>query len=354
MHTHDPLLTPPPDEHRWALRSVEDFLPTLTVRGAAGGGRPSPSGSADLAPVPVRDSSRGDTTVGDVLDATDTEAWLVLHEGVLVDEQYRQGMAPGTSHMLMSVTKSVVGIVTGILCEQGRLVAGRRADPPRPGARQPAAIAAPPSGTCSTCARASGSPRTTWTRQPTCAGWRRRSAGDPAWWACLPDSTASCASCRRNGRTAEPFDYRSCETDVLGWVCERAAGASMADLISTLVWQPIGAERDAVLLCDGFGAGVHDGGLAADRARRRQVRSAAPRRRHRRRGPGRPAQVAGGHLVGQRRRPAGLRGLARGGGPARWLVPQPVLGRSRAARRPPALPRDLRAARSGSIRRPVP
>ena len=24
------------------------------------------------------------------------------------------------------------------------------------------------------------------------------------------------------------FEYRSCETDVLGWVCERAAGRRMA------------------------------------------------------------------------------------------------------------------------------
>ena len=32
------------------------------------------------------------------------------------------------------------------------------------------------------------------------------------------------------------FVYRSIDTDVLGWVCERAAGVRMADLISTQVW----------------------------------------------------------------------------------------------------------------------
>ena len=36
----------------------------------------------------------------------------------------------------------------------------------------------------------------------------------------------------------------------------------MADLISTLVWAPMGAERDAEILCDGLGTAVHDGGLA--------------------------------------------------------------------------------------------
>jgi CubicO group peptidase (beta-lactamase class C family) len=62
------------------------------------------------------------------------------------------------------------------------------------------------------------------------------------------------------------FLYRSAETDVLGWVCERAAGARMADLMSDLVWAPMGAERDAEMICDAFGTAVHDGGLAATAA----------------------------------------------------------------------------------------
>ena len=59
------------------------------------------------------------------------------------------------------------------------------------------------------------------------------------------------------------FLYRSAESDVLGWVCERAAGLPMATLISELIWAPMGAERDAALLHDGLGAAVHDGGLSA-------------------------------------------------------------------------------------------
>jgi CubicO group peptidase (beta-lactamase class C family) len=61
----------------------------------------------------------------------------------------------------------------------------------------------------------------------------------------------------------ERFLYRSAESDVLGWVCERAAGLPMAELISELIWAPMGAEHDALLLHDGLGAAVHDGGLCA-------------------------------------------------------------------------------------------
>jgi CubicO group peptidase (beta-lactamase class C family) len=59
------------------------------------------------------------------------------------------------------------------------------------------------------------------------------------------------------------FLYRSSETDVLGWVCERAGDSRMADLVSELVWAPMGAERDAEIICDTLGTAVHDGGLAA-------------------------------------------------------------------------------------------
>ena len=37
----------------------------------------------------------------------------------------------------------------------------------------------------------------------------------------------------------------------------------MADLISELIWRPIGAEFDAEITCDGVGSAIHDGGLSA-------------------------------------------------------------------------------------------
>ena len=68
---------------------------------------------------------------------------------------------------------------------------------------------------------------------------------------------------RRRRQHGSRFLYRSAETDVLGWVCERAGGARMADLLSDLVWAPMGAEHDAEIICDALGTAVHDGGLAA-------------------------------------------------------------------------------------------
>ena len=60
-----------------------------------------------------------------------------------------------------------------------------------------------------------------------------------------------------------PFHYRSCETDILGWVCEAAAGQRMPELMSRLVWSNLGARTDAVIGIDPVGTGMFDGGINA-------------------------------------------------------------------------------------------
>ena len=59
------------------------------------------------------------------------------------------------------------------------------------------------------------------------------------------------------------FDYRSCETDVLGWVCEAAAGRPFPALAGELVWGRIGAEFDANIGVDSEGSSMFDGGMSA-------------------------------------------------------------------------------------------
>ncbi|WP_142376444.1 serine hydrolase, partial [Klebsiella pneumoniae] len=71
---------------------------------------------------------------------------------------------------------------------------------------------------------------------------------------------------RRKSAHGGPFEYRSCETDVLGWICEAAAGQPMPELMSELLWSRIGAQCDATIALDVAGAagtGIFDGGISA-------------------------------------------------------------------------------------------
>jgi hypothetical protein len=60
-----------------------------------------------------------------------------------------------------------------------------------------------------------------------------------------------------------PFLYQSILTDMLAWVLEAATGRRLSDLISELLWQPMGAEDDAELTVDRHGNAYADGGISA-------------------------------------------------------------------------------------------
>ncbi|MDA0171987.1 serine hydrolase [Solirubrobacter taibaiensis] len=61
----------------------------------------------------------------------------------------------------------------------------------------------------------------------------------------------------------EQLHYASPNTDLLGLVVERVAGAPLATVIAERLWAPLGAERDAELAVDPAGAGVISGGFCA-------------------------------------------------------------------------------------------
>jgi CubicO group peptidase (beta-lactamase class C family) len=91
-----------------------------------------------------------------------------------------------------------------------------------------------------------------------CVGWSPRV--DPGAPLSMYDFLVTL---RQGSPHGGPFAYRSCETDVLGWVCERAGGLRMPELMSELLWSRLGVEHDADISLDSTGTAVHDGGVSA-------------------------------------------------------------------------------------------
>ena len=63
------------------------------------------------------------------------------------------------------------------------------------------------------------------------------------------------------GRHGGPFHYVSPNSDLLGWILERVSGRRLVDLMSELLWAPMGAEFDAYVTVDRLGAPRTAGGL---------------------------------------------------------------------------------------------
>jgi CubicO group peptidase (beta-lactamase class C family) len=251
-----------PPFNRWAFRHMGELIPSQPIpagRHLDGALRPSGRRLGDP-PVPRLDGSTA--TVAEVFAGTFTDALVVLHDGQLVAESYAPGMTAATRHLLMSVSKSIVGCVTGVLAGQGLLHPGDEVTAYVPEVRGSGYEGATIRNLLDM--RTGVAFRDAYTVPDAevrvmerSMGWRPAQPGDP------PGTYPYLVTLGRAGPHGGEFCYRSADADMLGWVCERASGVRMADLISTLIWQPVGAERDAEITCDPLGSAVHDGGISA-------------------------------------------------------------------------------------------
>ena len=248
--------------NRWGFLHVDRILPTVPIGRA--GARTEALVAADrpILQLPVTRTAGGIGTVADVLADTETDAFLVLHEGVLVHESYSPSMTPDSRHLRMSVSKSFVGVVAGILADRGVLDLDGLVS-----SYVPEVIGFGYQGATvrNLLDMRSGIAFSETYLNPDSeirvlehlAGWRPSEAGYPT---STYDYLARLPADRPHGGG---FKYRSCETDMLGWVCERAGGTDMATLLSQLIWQRLGMGNDAYIAVDLTGAAIHDGGLCA-------------------------------------------------------------------------------------------
>ena len=181
-------------------------------------------------------------------------------------------MGADTRHLLMSVSKSLVSCVVGSLAGTGAIDVGRGIEHYIPGLRGTGYEGATVRDLLDMRSGIGFSeeyldPASEVRQLDRAIGWAPPIPGGPAT---LKDFLRSLQREREHGGR---FAYRSCETDVLGWLCEEAGGKPFADLASELLWSKIGAENDAYLVQDAAG---HRG------VRRRHLRHA-----------GRPGQVRG-------------------------------------------------------------
>lgn len=194
----------------------------------------------------------------DFLAATATDAIVVLKDGVVVAESYAEGMGPHSRHIIMSATKSVVGLIAGILAEGGLIDIDAEV-----GSYVPEVAATAYHGaTIRQLLDMRGGVVFDVAHQrayDAATHWLPTAPGAPP-----PDLHAFFTGISLPARPHDgPFRYVSANTDLLGWAMERAAGESFAALTSRLFWGPVGAEDAAFITVDGRGAPRCTGGFCA-------------------------------------------------------------------------------------------
>lgn len=251
--------------NRWAYQHLADFLPTAPIAGSLADPLPPAADAVDLDSFEFTDRLGDSSTARSLLDRSWTDGFLILRDGRIVCEHYENTMRPQSLHLTQSISKSVVGAVAGILADAGefslertvafympefascayRDVTMRQLLDMTSGVDFPEDVADPVSGVG---------------RMDIAVGWKQVPADNPNPRSLrgLIRSLASIA--RPHGRS---FEYRSMETEVLGFCIEAATGQSLSQLVSDLIWRPMGSEHDANFALDPEGATIADGGLSA-------------------------------------------------------------------------------------------
>jgi CubicO group peptidase (beta-lactamase class C family) len=248
--------------NRWAFHHVREILPTADIPHDPMGVRSLASRPVDLSGLEVRGIAGESLSLAQALEATTTDGLVILHRGAIVHEQYHFGMTAHAPHILMSVSKSMLGLLAGILVGRGVLDTDRLVTDIIPEVKETAWIGATVGQLLDMRVGiafdedylATSGPIITYRKS---TGWNPPGHGENAsdLRSYFPQLT------KPDGKHGGRFHYVSPNTDLLGWVIERAAGARYADLMSELIWQPMGAEDAAYITVDRLGAPRAAGGM---------------------------------------------------------------------------------------------
>lgn len=255
-----------PEYFAFSLTRMEELFPVGGIPRGIGPVRDLVTEENDFRPMPIdrekwSSADESWSTVGDVLANTFTDAWMVSRDGIALAEEYAWPMKPARQHMLFSVSKSVVSTVVGALTDAGHLSPGDLVTTHLPALAK--------SGYAGATIRDLLDMRSgiKFSEEYLKEGSEIRALFEAVDFA---PRTATSAHGIKNflmGLTSErehggPFVYRSCETDVLAWICEAVVGQPFSVVASEYLWSKIGAAHAAQVCQDRWGGSIADGAIS--------------------------------------------------------------------------------------------
>ena len=253
-----------PPFNRWSFQHVREIVPTACIHRANRPAAPLRRSDRAVERIAFQTPDGRESTIGRLVAETFTDGFLVLQRGRIVAESYDNGLAPDSRHIVFSVSKSITASLAGVLVDRGSL------DPDAPVARYIPEVAGSAYGDCTVRHVLDMTVSVDFVEDylATTGDFARYRAStgwipivDPKN---LADLRSFLATMKRG---SEPhgtrFHYVSPNSDLLGWILERASGARFAQLLSELLWKPMSPEFDAEIAVDRFGAPRSAGGISA-------------------------------------------------------------------------------------------
>lgn len=246
---------------RWAFHNLRELVPTSHI--SCGLPRiEAPNIGSDLLSQKISTGVEGVSTVAQHLAYSHTDAFVLMRRGEIIGEYYAPHSGIDKPHVIFSVSKSITAVVSGILEGQGVV------DPDMPVAEYLPEAVGSAYGDCSyrdvLDMRVSLDFSEVYLdKNGAFARYRRAMLWNPP----EPGTSAEDLRCllmslkKADRPHGGPFFYASPNSDLLGIILERVTGKRYAQLVSELLWQPVGACNDAYVTVDAVGTARAAGGV---------------------------------------------------------------------------------------------
>ena len=250
-------------ELRWAWSNIRQLVPTVNVWRGAGPASVLPREDHDIGASASVTMDGRPMTFSRMLEETYADGIAVLHRGKLIYERYFGALKPHKPHIAMSVTKSFTGTLAGILVAEGKI------DPQAPVTDYVPELKASAFGDARVHEAMDMTTGLEYTEVYTdknsdVLGLRRANGMapiEPGYQGATNIFDFLCAQ-KKQGEHGKAFAYKTVNSDVLAWICRRASGMTLSDLLSERIWIPMGAEEDAHYHVDRIGTESGGGGLS--------------------------------------------------------------------------------------------
>jgi CubicO group peptidase (beta-lactamase class C family) len=250
-------------ELRWAWSNIRQLVPTVNVWRGAGPASVLPRAEHDIGGSASVTMDGRPMTFECMLKETYADGIAVLHRGKLIYERYFGALKPHKPHISMSVTKSFTGTLAGMLVAEGKI------DPQAPVTDYVPELKASAFGDArvhEAMDMTTGLEYTeVYTDKNSGVFGLRRANGmapiEPGYEGATNIFDFLCAQ-KKQGEHGKAFAYKTVNSDVLAFICRRASGMTLSDLLSMRIWIPMGAEEDAHYHVDRIGTESGGGGLS--------------------------------------------------------------------------------------------
>ena len=275
----DKLITQPDSNYfsfpklRWSVCHLREFLPTEEISRGIGApvplDYPSPSEFADLrseidALTFKPQNSDEEMTWEESLYVNYTDGMLILHKGEVVYERYFGCLEEDGKHAIMSMTKSITGLLGEILVAEGVLDDTLLVRDVIPEIGDSAFANATVRQVMDMTTGVQYSENYS---DPNADIWVYSRAASPlpkpadyegpdGYWEYLQQV-------KPEGNHGDEFHYKTINSDMLGWMISRVTGKAVTDLASERLWRRMGTEQDAYQTVDGKGVPFAGGGVTA-------------------------------------------------------------------------------------------